>query len=44
MILSVVSLYAQIGFTLSPSDLDLLNKLDVAVEMSVFSWGGCVDE
>lgn len=44
VILSVVSLYAQIGFVLSDKDLNLFNELGVNVEVSVFSWGGCVDE
>jgi len=42
--LSVVSDYAQIGFCLSQEDLQLLSQLNIPFEISIFSWGNCVDE
>ena len=39
--LSVISDYAQIGFCLSPQDLELLNKTNIPFEISILSWGEC---
>ena len=37
--LSVISDSAQIGFCLSPQDLELLCKINIPFEISVLSWG-----
>lgn len=42
--LSVVSEAAQVGFALSPADLQILNKLGIPFEVSVFSYGFCEDD
>lgn len=44
MRISLISDLAQIGITLSEKDLALLSDLQIPLEISVFSWGGCVDE
>ena len=41
--LSIISDYAQIGLSLSPEDLQLLNKFNLPFEISVLSWGGCMN-
>lgn len=41
--ISVVSVYGQIWFSLSPKDIQLLSQIDVPVEVSIFSYGDCVD-
>ena len=40
---SVVSDFAQIGFGLSEDDLSILSELQIPLEISVFSWGQCID-
>lgn len=42
--ISVVSEWAQIGYTINPENLAYLNRLSIPLEISVFSWGRCVDE
>lgn len=42
--LSLVSEYGQFGFVLSPTDLALLQRIDVPLEVSIFSLGNCMDE
>ena len=42
--ISLVSEFAQIGANLSEKDLLLLSRLQIPLEISVFSWGGCIDE
>lgn len=42
--ISVVSRLGQFGFSLSESDLHILNQLDIPVEISVFSFGCCIDD
>lgn len=42
--LSVISDFAQIGFDLSERDINIINRLGVPIEISFFSWGGCIDE
>ena len=41
--LSIISDFAQIGFTLSEKDIKYLNCLNIPVEISIFSWGGCIE-
>lgn len=41
--ISVVSVFGQIGLSLSPKDIGLLNQLEIPVEISVFSYGNCVN-
>ena len=42
--MSVVSEFAQIGVSLSEKDLTMLSCLKIPFEISIFSWGKCVDE
>ena len=42
--ISIVSLYAQMYFHLSSIVLQMLNNLDIPCEVSVFSYGNCIDE
>ena len=42
--LSIVSDFAQIGISLSEEEVALLNRLQIPIEMSILSWGQCVDE
>lgn len=42
--ISIVSIYGQIGFSLSKKDLLLLNQLNIPCEVSIFSYGNCIDE
>ena len=42
--LSIVSLYGQIGFSLSQEDLNLLHHMDIPTEISFFSYGKCIDK
>ncbi len=41
---SVVSLLGQFGFCMSKSDLQLLSQLDIPMEISIFSFGCCIDD
>ena len=40
--ISVVSDFAQIGFSLNTKSIELLNRLNVPCEFSLFSWGGVI--
>ena len=42
--ISVVSVFGQIGFSLSEKDIEVLNLLKIPFDISIFSWGQCVDE
>ena len=42
--ISIVSLYAQLGISLSSNMLKLLNNLNIPFEITVFSFGNCIDE
>ena len=42
--ISLVSEYGQIGFSLSPNNIQLLNEMGMPVEISIFSYGMCIDE
>lgn len=42
--ISIVSLYAQFGFSLSNQELQLLSELNIPLEMTVFSFGNCIDD
>lgn len=42
--LSIVSEWAQIGFFLTPKDMDSLSRLSIPLEVSIFSWGNCEKE
>lgn len=39
--ISIVSLWGQIAFSLSPDELHLLSKLGIPFEVSIFSYGNC---
>ena len=41
---SIVSIYAQLGFALSPDILKPLFDMNIPIEMTVLSFGNCVDE
>ena len=41
---SIVSLFAQIGFSISNSDLQTLSSLDIPFEITLFSYGNCIDD
>ncbi len=41
---SIVSLFAQLGFTISNSDLQTLSSLDIPFEITLFSYGNCIDD
>lgn len=40
---SVVSEWAQICYTIKPDSLAILNRLSIPLEISVLSWGHCID-
>lgn len=40
---SIISLMGQIGFSLSPYNMQLLNQLGIPLEVSIFSYGYCID-
>ena len=42
--ISLVSEYGQIGFSLSPNNIQFLNEMGMPVEISIFSYGMCIDE
>ena len=42
--LSIVSIYGQLGFSLSQEDIMLLRQVDIPVEISFLSYGNCKDE
>lgn len=42
--ISIVSLLGQMGFSLSHDDLLLLTQLDIPFEVSIFSYGYCIDD
>ena len=42
--LSVVSVLGQFGVSFSQSDLQLLSQLDIPMDISVFSYGCCIDD
>lgn len=42
--ISLVSEYGQIGFSLSANNIQFLSELDIPVEVSIFSYGQCIDE
>ena len=42
--ISLVSEYGQIGFSLSPNNQHLLSEMDMPFEVSIFSYGMCIDE
>lgn len=42
--ISVVTNWAQSGFSLGTKELEIIHRLDIPLEISVFSWGNCVDE
>lgn len=41
--LSIISLWGQIAFSLSSNDLQFLSQLGIPFEVSIFSYGQCVD-
>ena len=42
--ISVVSIYGQIYFSLSPRDTELLSQIGIPFEVSIFSYGDCIEE
>ena len=42
--ISVVTNWAQSGFSLGTKELEVIHCLDIPLEVSVFSWGNCVSE
>lgn len=40
--ISIVSDFAQVGFSLSTKSIELLKRLNVPCEISIFSWGGVI--
>lgn len=40
-IISIVSDFAQVGFTINTRSIDFLKSLNIPCEFSLFSWGGC---
>lgn len=42
--ISIVSDFAQIGVGFAENDLLLLSRLQIPIEISVISWGQCMDE
>lgn len=41
--ISIVSLWGQIAFSLPPDELHLLSELGIPFEVSIFSYGNCID-
>lgn len=41
---SIVSVYAQLGFSLSPNMLKEIYNLDIPIEITILSFGNCIDE
>ncbi|MGM9602720.1 MAG: hypothetical protein ACI3W5_14200 [Faecousia sp.] len=41
--ISVVSTFGQFGFSIAPSDIGILNQLNIPLEITVFSYGECID-
>lgn len=41
---SIISEFAQIGVCFSEKDLNLLNYLNIPLEISILSWGQCLEE
>ena len=41
--MSIVTLYAQIGVSLSPQNLQALGALNIPFEITLFSYGNCLD-
>ena len=41
---SLVSYYGQFGFGFSPNIIQLLSDLDISLDVSIFSYGMCIDE
>lgn len=39
--ISIISVFGQIGFSLSERDIRLLNQLEIPLEISIFSFGNC---
>ena len=42
--ISIVSEYGQFGFGFSPNIIKLLSDLDISLDVSIFSYGMCIDE
>ena len=42
--ISIISDFAQIGIGFSEEELVFLSRLQIPIEMSILSWGQCVDE
>ncbi len=40
--ISIVSVFAQVGFSLNTKSIELLRKLKVPCEISLLSWGGVI--
>lgn len=42
--ISIVTDWAQSGFSLEPKELDTIRSLNIPLEVSIFSWGNCMNE
>ncbi len=42
--ISIITEFGQFGFALKPNDIQLLNRLCIPFEVSVFSFGNCIEE
>lgn len=42
--ISIVTDWAQSGFSLGTNELEIIRSLDIPLEVSIFSWGNCMDE